>query len=170
MGVRTVIDLMDVKEGTWFDFFYSKLNADTMELTYSDPIENGPRAKVRSPTPFFEERAKFRKTESAMVLNKKSRAMQKVVSDKELTPEERQKESDDMRDYIIQEVDGFKLSGRVMKNTREDKLKAMRMPLFSLFINHCVELLTEQGAKEEKAESKNSLTGSVSPKTKPDPE
>ena len=169
MDKRIVIDLLDVKEGTWFAFCYSKLNTDTMELSYGEPIENGPRAKVRSPAPFFEEHAKNHKTESTMVLNKKARAMEKVISDKELTPAQKQAESDDMVDYLIQEVDAFKIKGRVMESTRKDKIEAMRLPLFSMFINRCVVLLNEQSVVEEKETSKNSSTGSSFPMTKPDP-
>ena len=153
---RVVIDLQTGKEGTWFDFFYSKLDTDTMDITYEDPIEGGPRAKIRNPGPFFQERAEARKTESAMVHNKKARKMEKVVSEKELTPAERKAESDDMVDYMIESLDGFKIDGRIIKSTKKDKVEAMKLPIFSMFINKCVEMLQGQSAVEEKAEAKNS--------------
>lgn len=152
----TTINLQSGKDGTWFDFFYSKLDTSTGDITYGDPIEGGPRAQIRNPAPFFQERAKLRKTESVMVFNKKARKMEKVVSEKELSHEERQKENEDAFDYMIQDLEGFKLDGKVIKNTREGKIAAMDIPIFAMFVNRCVELLQEQGAVEEKAETKNS--------------
>jgi hypothetical protein len=156
MAKRTVIDLQSGKEGVWFDFFYSKLNTDTMEIEYGEPIEGGPRAQIRNPAPFFQARAENRKTESIMVYNKKARKMEKVTSEKELTPAERKAENEDMIDYMIQNVEGFKLDGKIIKNTKKDKVDAMTVPIFSMFVNHCVEMLQEQSAKEEKEETKNS--------------
>jgi hypothetical protein len=164
----TIINLQSGREGTWFNFFYSDLDLSTGDITYGDPIENGPRAKIRNPTPFFQEREKLRETESSMVFNKKARKMEKVISNKELTKEERQKENDDATAYMIQELEGFKLEGKVLNNTREDKLAAMEIPIFAMFVNRCVELVQKQAAVEEKIEEKNSLTGSSGKTTTPD--
>ena len=70
---------------------------------------------------------------------------------------------------MIQEVDGFKLDGKEIKGTRDEKIRMMEIPIVSMFVHHCVEILQEQGAQEEKAESENLSVGSSSAKTKLDP-
>jgi hypothetical protein len=167
--MATVINLQTGKDGSWFSFFYSKIDSATMDVIYDDPIEDGPRMKIRNPVPFFKERSKNRKTKGEYVLNKKTRAMEKVVSELELTAAEKQAENDDFVDYVIQEVDGFKLDGKEIKGTRDEKIRMMEIPIVSMFVHHCVEILQEQGAQEEKAESENLSVGSSSAKTKLDP-
>ncbi len=164
-----IINLQTGKDGSWFSFFYSKIDPSTMDVIYEDPIEDGPRMKIRNPVPFFKERSKNRKTKGEYVLNKKTRAMEKVVSELELTAAEKQAENDDFVDYVIQEVDGFKLDGKEIKGTRDEKIRMMEIPIVSMFVHHCVEILQEQGAQEEKAESENLSVGSSSAKTKLDP-
>ncbi len=163
-----VINFQSLKDGVWFTFFYSKLNTDTMDIGYGEPIEGGPQAQIRNPTPFWQERARSRKTETELVFNKKARKMEKVVSEKELTPEEKKKETGDFIDFLIQDLRGFKLDGKAIKATREDKIAAMEIPLFSMFINRCVELLQGMSATEEDAE--NLKIGSSSKTAKLDPE
>ena len=165
-----IINLQTGKDGSWFSFFYSKIDPATMDVIYEDPIEDGPRMKIRNPVPFFKERNKNRKTKGEYVLNKKTRAMEKVVSDLELTAAEKQAENDDFVDYVIQEVDGFKLEGKEIKGTREEKIQMMEIPIVLMFVHRCVEILQEHGAQEEKAESENLSVGSSSAKTKPGPE
>lgn len=156
MSKKTVVNLNSGKQGVWFPFFYSELDVDTMDIKYGDPIENGPRAKIRNPTPFIQERAETRETVSEMIFNKKARKMEKVTSEKELTSQERKAENEAMIDYMIQDVEGFKLDGKVIRNTKADKIEAMRIPLFSMFVNKCVSDLQKQSAEEEKEEQKNS--------------
>jgi len=168
--MATVINLQTGKDGSWFSFFYSKIDSATMDVIYDDPIEDGPRMKIRNPVPFFKDRNNKRKTKGEFILNKKTRAMEKVVSDLELTANEKQAENDDFVDYVIQEVDGFKLDGQIIKGTRNEKIRMMDIPIVSMFVHRCIEILQEQGATEEKEEGKNSLTGSISPKTKAGPE
>ena len=165
-----IINLTTHKDGTWFPFFYSHMDSSTMEITYDDPIEGGPRMKIRNPVKFFQERVQDRKTKSEMVLNKKTRAMEKVVSNVELTPEQKKQENDDFADYVIDEIENFKLDGKVIKCDRKTKIEIMQIPIVSMYVNRCIEILQESGAKEEAVESKNSLTGSSSQKTKLGPE
>lgn len=165
-----IINLTTHKDGTWFPFFYSRLNPSTMEIEYDDPIEGGPRMKIRNPVQFFKERNEKRKTESEFVLNKKSRGMEKVSSNVELTAAQRKAENEDFADYVIDGIEDFKLEGKVIRCDRKTKIEIMNIPIVSMYVHRCIELLQESGAQEEKAESKNSLTGSSSQKTKPDPE
>jgi len=169
MAKRKVVNLMSGKTGVWFDFFYSELNADTLEITYGEPMKDGPRAKIRNPMAFLQDRAGSREQESEMWHDKKARNVKKVVSEKVLTAMERKAENEDMIDYMIEEVEGFKLDGVIVKNTKKGKVDAMKTGLFAMFINRCIELLQKQSAVEEVEEAKNSSTGSSLQTTKPDP-
>ena len=164
-----IINLQSNKDGEWFPFFYSHIDPSTMEITYDDPIEGGPKMKIRNPVSFFREKSKERKSKSEFVFNKKSRGMEKVVSEVELTPAQKAAENEDLFDFVIQGIEGFKLDGREIKCTRAEKVTIMELPVVSMFVNRCVELLQEQAAVEEDGEVKNSPTGSSSAKTKRDP-
>lgn len=166
-----IINLQTQEDGTWFPFFYSRIDSSTMDIIYDDPIEGGPRMKIRTPGSFFRDRNQKQKKESEMVFNKKSRGMEKVVSLKELTPEEQKQENDDFVDYVIEDIEeNFKLDGKVIRCDRETKIKIMEIPIVSMYVYRCIEILQEKGAIEEKAEAKNLSTGSSSATTKPDPE
>lgn len=161
-----IINLQSNKEGVWFPFFYSRIDSSTMEVAYDDPIEDGPRMKIRNPAPFFKERAKTRKTKSEMVLNKKSRAMERVTSEVELSAEEKKKEDDDFKDYVIMEFEGFKLDGKEVSCNRETKIEIMDIPIVAMYVHRCVEILQERGATEEKDTLKNSQSGANGLKSK----
>lgn len=161
-----IINLKVQKDGEWFPFFYSTLNPETMEITYSEPLENGPRMKIRDPVPFFKERTTDRKKVTEWVLNKKTRAMEKVTTETPLSAEEQLAENDDFADYVIVGVEGFKLEGKEAECTREDKIAMMSIPMISMYVNRCITLLQESGVQEEKDEVKNSSTGSRSKTTK----
>lgn len=165
-----IIDLKSHKDGTWFPFFYSHLDPSTMEIIYDDPVEGGPRMKIRNPTYFFRELNERRKRKSEFVFNKKTRGMEKVSSEVELTAAQRKAENEDFCDYVIDGIENFKLDGEVIKCDRKTKVEIMNIPIVSMYVNRCIELLQESAAQEEKVESKNSLTGSSFPMTNPDPE
>ena len=165
-----IIDLKSHKDGTWFPFFYSHLDPSTMEIIYDDPVEGGPRMKIRNPTHFFRERNESRKRKSEFVFNKKTRGMEKVSSEVELTAAQRKAENEDFCDYVIDGIENFKLDGKVIKCDRKTKIEVMNIPIVSMYVHRCIELLQESGAQEEKIESKNSSTGSSFPMTNPDPE
>jgi len=165
-----IINLTTHKDGTWFPFFYSHMDPSTMEIIYDDPVEGGPRMKIRNPIQFFQERAQARKSKSEFVLNKKTRGMEKVTSDIGLTAKQKKEENDDFANYVIDGIENFKLDDKIIKCNRETKIAIMGIPLVSMYVFRCIEILQESGAKEEASESKNSLTGSSSRKTKPDPE
>ena len=162
------IDTMD--EGRWFDFFYTKIDPNTLEPIYGDPIENGPRMRLRTPVELFRKRANSRKTEKKYIHNPKSRKMELVESEVELTPEQKKKENDEFVDYVIQDLEGFKLGGKVIKGTLKEKVKMMENPLVSMFVQRCIQIMQESGIQEAEEESKNSSTGSSGKKTPPEPE
>jgi hypothetical protein len=151
-----IINLTSQKEGTWFPFFYSKIDSSTGDITYSDPVEGGPRMKIRNPVPFFKERAEAKKKISEFVLNKKTRGMEKITSDVELTPEQRKQESDDFADYVINGIENFKFDGKIVKCNRTTKIEMMELPIVSMYVQRCIEILQENSATEEKEAQKNS--------------
>jgi hypothetical protein len=150
-----IINLASQKDGTWFPFFYSRIDSSTGEIIYDDPVEEGPRMKIRNPVPFFKERAETRKRSTEYVFNKKSRGMEKVSSDVELTPAQRKKENEDFADYVIDGIENFKLDGKVIKCDRRTKIEIMNIPIVSMFVQRCIEMLQESGAQEEKETAKN---------------
>jgi len=166
-----IINLQTQEKGVWFPFFYSRVDSSTMDIIYDDPIEGAPRMKIRAPGSFFRDRNKNRKKESQMVLNKKTRAMEKVVSLKELTPEEQKQENDDFADYVIEDIDKeFKIDGEFIKCDRATKIKLMEIPIVAMYVYRCIEILQERGAIEEKKETANLKSGSSLMTTKLDPE
>ena len=155
MSDTKVINLTTHKDGTWFPFFYSRMDPSTMEITYDDPIEGGPRMKIRSPVQFFKERNEKRKRKSEFVFNKKTRGMEKVSSDIELTAAEKKNETEDFADYVIDGIENFKLDGKIIKCDRKTKIEIMNIPIVSMYVHRCIEILQESGAQEEVIESKN---------------
>ena len=164
-----ILDITTADEGRWFTFFYSHIDPNTLEPIYDDPIENGPRMKLRSPAPLWKERNEKKKKEKEYVLNPKSRGMELVKSDIELTPKQKKAENDEFVGYVIQDLEGFTLNGKEIKGSLAEKVKIMENPLVSMFVMRCITLLQESGVQEAKAQEKNSSTGSHSPKTKRDP-
>lgn len=163
-----IINLSTNKEGVWFTFFYSHIDPDTLDVVYGDPIEGGPRMKIRNPIQFFRDRNDTRKTSSEIVFNKKSRGMEKIISEVELTPKQKKQERDDFADYVIEEIENFKLDGKIIKCDRKTKIEIMNIPIVSMYVNKCITILQESGAQEEEAERKNLSTGSSSQTNKLD--
>jgi NACalpha-BTF3-like transcription factor len=141
-----------------------------MEVIYDPPVEGGPQMKIRNPIHFFKEREDNRKRKSESVYNKKTRAMEIVSSDVELTAAQRKAENEDFCDYVIEGIENFKLDGKVIKCNRETKVEIMNIPIVTMYVHRCIELLQESGAKEEAEQPKNLSNGSSSRKTKLDPE
>jgi hypothetical protein len=132
-----------VNAGTWFEFFTSHIDPATGDVVYDDPMP-GHRVKIRSTAPFWEERIKNRKRERELAVNPKTKVMEKVSSIKELTLAESKAENDDAIDYSIVEFDNMvDSSGSVIKCTRENKLKLMRIPVFDRFYARCSQILRD---------------------------
>jgi len=164
-----ILDINTADEGQWFTFFYSHLDPNTLEPIYDDPIENGPRMKIRNPASLWKDRSQKKKQKKEHVFNPKTRAMDMVSSDVDLTAAQKKAENEEFVDYVIQDVEQFTLNGKEIKGTIAEKVKAMENPLISMFVQRCIQLLQESGVQEAEAESKNSLPGSGSRTTKPNP-
>lgn len=166
-----ILDIDIANEGKWFTFFYSHIDPNTLEIIYDDPVENGPRMKIRNPVSLFRKRADNRQTVGEYKLNPKSRQMQYVEREKDLTPAQKAKENEEFVDFVIQEVgEGFRLGGKEIEGTLKEKVQMMENPLISMFVQRCIQILQESGIQEAREEEKNLSTGSSFQTINPDPE
>ena len=151
---------LDQNEGEWFPFQNSKIDPLTGEPVFDDPVTDA-KVQIRSITPFFEERIAKRKRQAEHVMNPKTRQMERISFYTELSLEESKVERDDAFDFAITGIEGIKDSktGRLLKNTREDKLALMKVPVFDRFFARCQQLLSSSGVKEQV--EKNSVSGAV---------
>ena len=156
MEKGVILDIGESK-GDWFDFFESKIDLKTGETIYDDPKPDTGRACFRSSRPLIMERIARREKESEFVLNPKTRSMEKVMSYKNLSAEEQQKEDDDLTDYVITGLEGFfDKSGKPIDCTRENKLALVNVPVFDRFMARCIELQLNDGLNQVETEIKNS--------------
>jgi len=165
------IDLDLQQEGEWFNFFSSRIDEATGEVIYDEPVKDA-RVKIRSMAPFIEQRVGIRKRQYEHVVNPKTRQMERIAYYPELSIDELKAEREDTWDYIIQDFEGFadKKTGKEIKCTRVNKIKMMKITLFDRFVARCQQILADSGVHLEEQETKNSLTGSSSQTTRPDPE
>lgn len=171
--VDVSLDLEVQETGEWFEFFTSHIDPASGDTIYDDPVAGAPRIKIRGLAPFIEKRMLARKKAVEHVYNTKSRAMDRNTYYPELSTSEILAEREDTWDWMIEDFeDGFKdkKTGNVLKCTRENKIKMMKIPVFDRCVARCLQLLSESGVQEAAVESKNSLIGSSSRKTKLDPE
>ena len=100
MGTGTTFNL-DATPGDWFEFFESRIDQNTGDIIYDDPISGGGQVCIRDTREFWQERLAKRKKNHTFVLNKATRAMERVEYYAEMTAEEDQKEREDAFDYSI---------------------------------------------------------------------
>lgn len=156
MDKGTVFNLEENNEGDWFDFFTSCIDLDTGEVIYDDPIPGTGKACFRPARPFLEERLSKRKKVSEVVLNPKTRAMERIESYKTLTQEEEKQEREDLTDYIfIGLEDFFEPNGDAIKCTRENKIALSKVPVFDRFMARCMELQMNENVKQAEKSEKN---------------
>lgn len=158
---------IDLSEGEWFQYFTSHIDQESEEIVYDEPIPYA-RVLIRSAAPFIEERVKKQKRQTEWVLNKKSRGMERVSFIEDQPFEKLIQETDDMYDYAILDLEGFrnKKTGEIIECTRENKIALRHNEMFRRFFEKCQQILN--GDLEES--SKNSLTGSSSAMSNLDPE
>ena len=151
------IDL-DVSEGEWFPFFGSHIDQSTGDIVYHDP-EPDARVQIRSTAPFIELKLKNRKRCTENVFNPKTRGMERVTYFKEQTVEELMAELDEMYDYAITGVEGFKdkRTGDVIKCTKENKALLRHNEVFNRFFERCQQMLHGSVIKEKEDAEKNYL-------------
>jgi hypothetical protein len=141
--------------GERFQFFHSTVNPETEEIIYGDPLPDV-WVELRPTTAFFEERNKGRARKVEHILNPKTRQMERISYYPELTGEEQAKELEDAYDYAILNFVGFTdKAGNDIPCTRENKIKMMRVPVFSRFVMRCLKVIGASEAEAAKEEEKN---------------
>ncbi len=142
---------LDVSEGEWFQYFGSHIDQGSGDIMYHKPVEYA-RAKIRSTAPFLEERLKKQKRKADNVLNPKSKQMEKVTFFVEQPFEILMAETDDMYDYAIMELEGFrnKKTADPIACTRENKIALRRNEVFKRYFERCQQVLHGDVELEEK--------------------
>ncbi len=151
--------MFDIEEsqGDWFEFFESTVNFESGEITYSDPEPGTGKVRIRSAAKIINEQMTNRKKVSEMVLNPKTRQMERIEFFHEKTFKENQKDADDRLDYMITGLkDFFDIKGNPIECTRENKIKLAKVAVFDRFLAKCMELQVNAGLKKMEKEAKNS--------------
>ena len=152
----TVFDLTKDDQGDWFSFFNSHLDTETGSVVYDKPKKGAAEFRVRSMSPFWDERRKGRKKENKFVLNPISRQMERVSYVEDLQSDDAEKENGDAWDYAITGMkNAFSAPKVEIECNRENKLKMVDMPVFLRFINRVFVILSEAGVKQKDASEKN---------------
>lgn len=133
---------IDQSTGQWFEFFGSSINQATGEIVYEKP-SGVARVQMRSTAPFMEERLKKQKRKFDLALNPKTRQMERVPYFEEQPFEQLIAETDDMYDYAILALEGFrnKKTGKPIDCTRENKIALRRNEVFRRFFEYCQQVL-----------------------------
>jgi len=142
------IDFQSIDEGEWFPFQDSHFDQKASEWIFDDPTGDA-KVRVRRMQPFLQERLSKREKVAEHVLNPKTRSMERITYQKELTSEQIRKENDDLWDYVITGLEAFKnkATGEVLECTRENKLKLITLPAFDRFVGRCLRIL--EGSEEQ---------------------
>ena len=149
---------LDEATGDWFEFFESRIDIRTGDITYDDPKPGTGRVCIRDMGPFWRERLRSRKKKFEFVRNPSTRAMERVEY-YDQTPEEEAKEREDAFDYAITDFDNFfDAKGKPIKCTRENKIRLIAIPVFDRFLTRCFELQQNASKIQAKAAEKNSST------------
>lgn len=143
---------LDYSEGEWFEYFTSHIDQKTGDVVYGESTPNA-RVKIRSTAPFLEERLKKQKRTEKIVHNPKTRSMERVPYFQEPTTEEMMRETDDMYDYAVMDLEGFrnKKTAETIECTRENKIALRHNQVFRRFFERCQQIL--HGDSEEAAKN-----------------
>ena len=153
-----LIDL-DVTQGEWFPFFGSHIDQQTGDVVYDEPADPNVGAEIRSTAPFFEEKMKSLKRGREHVFNPKTRGMDRVTFFKEQTFDEIMGELDEMYDYAITNLKGFKNKRTkiLVECTKENKVLLRHNEVFKRYFERCQQLLHGDSIKDKEDEKKTSL-------------
>jgi len=151
-----VIFNLEKTDGDWFDFFESTIDLATGEIKYDDPKPGTGKACLRSARKLILEQTSKRKKTSEIVLNPKSRTMERIEYYKSQSAEEAQKDADDRIDYMITDLkDFFDGKKKPIECTRENKILLAKVPVFDRFLARCMELQLNASAVQTEKEGKN---------------
>lgn len=149
---------LDLVHGERFQFFTSTIDPNTGDIIYADP-QGDAYVTLRSMQSFFEERLAKRKKGIEHVHNPKTRSMERLSYNFELSPEEEKAERESAWDHAILNLEGFKDSstGKLIACTKENKIKLMKIPVFDRFIARCFQIMANAGIKDKEEKEKNLL-------------
>lgn len=154
-SVGTIIDFDMAESGTWFDFFTSRVKDDG-SIEYDKPLPGAGRMCIRSSASFIEDQVQKRERCHEMVVNPKTRQMERISYHKELTPEEIKRSNADLWDHVIMDYNAFfDKNGKPIPVTRENKIKLMNIPVFDRFVGKCLKDLNDQTVRHAEELSKN---------------
>jgi len=138
-------------EGEWFDFFGSHIDQNTGETVYHAPSPAA-KALIRNASAFIEAQMKKRKRKVENVLNPKTRQMERVSGFEEISVEQVLQEADELYDYAIMDLRGFKdrKTGSVIQCNREKKIALRRNELFRRYFERCQQILNGSAEVIEK--------------------
>jgi hypothetical protein len=150
------IDLDDQDAGTWFRYQESHFDEKKGEFVFDPPVSDA-RVRVRQIAKFLSDQLAKRKKAAEMVLNPKTRRMERVAYYEDLTPEQEQKEMEDAYDYAIVGLENFKnkKTGKVIECTRENKLALIKNSSFDRFLGRCFKVLSGFEEERKEGEEKN---------------
>ena len=147
------------EDGAWFLFFTSSKDQDSEVIKYDDPVPGGAEFCIRSTKKFYTEQLKTRKYENSIVVNPKTRGMEKVTSFKEQTPAEIIADYEDAIDYAITGIrNAFWEDKSPIQCTKEEKLRLKNIAVFDRFFLRVIEILDEGEIRQIAAAEKNSST------------
>jgi len=149
---------LDESSGDWFEFFESEFDFETGEIDFFDPKPGTGKVCIRSASDLLIEQIGKRKKESEIILNPKTRQMERIEYYKDQTQKELQKDSDDRIDHMITGLkDFFDHAGVPIECTRENKIKLSKVPVFDRFLSRCMKL--QMNASQEKVEKEEKNSG-----------
>jgi hypothetical protein len=150
------IDLDSSDEGTWFQYQESRFDQEKGKFVF-DPPNSDAKVQVRRADKLQVEQIAKRKRVREIVLNPKTRRMESVSYIADATVEEEQKEIDDLFDYAITGLEGFKnkRTGEVIECNRKNKIALMKVPAFDRFLGRCFRILGGIEEEEKEEEEKN---------------
>lgn len=154
---KGIIFNLDEAVGDWFEFFESRIDIRTGDISYDDPKPGTGRVCLRDMTVFMRERRRNRKMKTQFVRNPGSRAMEQVECLQ--TAEEEAQDREDAFDYAITDFENFfDAKGKPIKCTKENKIKLLAIPVFDRFVAHCFEIQQNASRIQAEVTEKNSPT------------
>lgn len=151
---------IEANDGVWFPFFTSAIDPVTGDTKYDDPLPDAAEFRIRTTKKFYDDRILKRKRESQMVINPKTRQMEKVTSFKEQTVEEILEERADAIDYAITGIKNAfwdKERKVPVQCNKADKNKLNDISVFSRFLTRVWQIIEEQEVANLKVQEKNLL-------------
>ena len=154
------IDL-DVEVGHRFQFFTSTVDPKTNEPVYEDPAGDM-YFTIRSMAPYFEAYNLKRKKLVDVVLNPKTRSMERITYLPELTEEESRSQMEGAWDWAIMDFEGAKdkTTKEIVSVTLANKIRMSKNPMVNRFLTRCFQIIDEGSVVSEETATKNSLPGS----------